>query len=173
MPDPSVPASPSISHQQTKYQTGAGNPTRFIQDHGPGPIFSMPSSEQDMMNAYTDNVQLSKRSRLTSMGLDGNQQQKQQHVGPHHMDGFNGLDSQWKNTSLQQQHSLARGMQYANTGSQKCPQQVFEGAVNQESGSMGFNGEGQQGLPFGLEAEPVEIDKLGKNELGGIKMIRK
>lgn len=200
--DASVPpASPSISQQQLKYQTGVvGNPRLMQQQdhHGPGgPVLNNapPGASPDMMmNSYADNninsavsslhhgkregqdgqisplSSLSKRSRLTSMGGHDGSSQHQQHIGPPHMDGgFNGLDSQWKNTLLQQ-HSLTRGIQYANTtGMQQKypPQQMFEGGFNQDAGSMPFNVGQQQGIRYGgLKEEPVETERteLGRNK---------
>lgn len=178
VPDASV-ALPIIS-QQPKYQLGVGNP-RTMQDHGSGLISNAPGaspSGQDMMVSYANHMNsnvssvqgkrenqdgqlsplLNKRARLTSLVPDAYQQQ---HVAPN-MDSFQGSDSHWKATLLQQQ-SIARGINYANTGMNKYPQQVFEGGLNQEGGMTQFT-VAQQGMRNAKE-EPIETERLEKPEL--------
>lgn len=177
-------ALPIVSHQP-KYQLGVGNP-RMMQDHGPGLIPNAPGaspSGQDMMISYANHMnsnvssvqgkrenqdgQLSpmssvnKRARLTSLGPDAYQQQ---HMAAH-MDSLQGSDSHWKATLLQQQ-SMARGIQYANTGLNKYPQQVFEGGLNHEGGMTQFTvaQAAQQGMRNAKE-EPVDTERLEKAEL--------
>lgn len=181
VPGASVPALPLVSHQP-KYQMAVGN-SRIMQDHGSGPVPNVPGASptgQDMMISYTDNLNsgvssalgkrenqdgalsplssLNKRARLTSVAPDGNPQQL---MGPQ-MDNFNGSDLHWKNTLLPP-HSIARGIQYANTGMQKFPQQMFEGGLSQEAGPSQFT-MGQHGIRYPKE-EPVETERLDKPEL--------
>lgn len=187
VPEASIPTS-SLGSHQSKYQMGVGN-SRIYQDSGAGPILNAPGGSpagQDILSSYTDHVNttassihgkrenqdgqlsplssLNKRARLSQVGLDGGQQQ---HIGPH-MDGFQGSDSHWKNTLLQQQTS-GRGLQYANPGMQRYPQQMFEGGFSQEGRALPFT-VGQQGLRYGLKEEPVEIERLEKPDPSGVKI---
>lgn len=176
----SGPSSPLMAHP-SKYPMGVGSP-RIVQDHRSGSVLNTQGASlgQDMMIAYSENVNSgtlpfhgkrdsqeaqsyslsvpNKRSRVTTMGVDGNQQQ--QHVGSQ-VEGFHGPDSYLKNTLLQQP-SLARGIQYNNAGMQKYPQQMFDGSLHQESGPIPFN----QGVRYGLKEEPVDSERLDKPELG-------
>ncbi|KAK6268285.1 hypothetical protein QUC31_012445 [Theobroma cacao] len=179
--DSSVPALPMTS-QSPRYQMGVVN-ARSMQDHGSS-SFVNPSTAspagQDMTISYADSINsgasllgkrenpdgpmsplsgLNKRNRLNAVGPDGIPQQQ---IGPH-MDGLHGPDMTWKNMLLPQQ-AMARGIQYANVGMQKHPQQVFEGVVNQEAGAMPFAA-GQQALRYGAKEEPFDPDKLDGSEL--------
>ncbi|KAL1810626.1 protein PHYTOCHROME-DEPENDENT LATE-FLOWERING [Daucus carota subsp. sativus] len=187
MPEASVPTS-SLGSHQSKYQMGVGN-SKIYQDSGAGPISNAPGGSpagQDMLSSYTDNMNttassfhgkrenqdgqlsplssLNKRARLSQVGLDGGQQQ---HIGQQ-MDGFHGTDSHWKNTLMQQQ-TMGRGLQYANPGMQRYPQQMFEGGFSQEGGALPLTG-GQQGLRYGLKEEPVEIERMEKSDISGSKI---
>lgn len=163
-PNASVPSSPLVS-QLSKYQMGIGSP-RYVQDHSgshPG---------QDMIISYSDNMSSgaasfhgrrdnqetqsnsNKRSRLTAIGAHGNQPQ----IAGSQMESFHGSDSHWKNTLLQQQSRV----QYATSGMQKYPQQIFDGGLNQEAGAVTFS----QGMRYGLKEEPVETERWDKSELG-------
>ncbi|XP_039070098.1 protein PHYTOCHROME-DEPENDENT LATE-FLOWERING-like isoform X2 [Hibiscus syriacus] len=180
--DSSIPALPMAS-QSPRYQMGLAN-ARSMQDHGSSSFVSASAASlvgQDVTMSYTDNINsggsllgkrenldgpmsplsgLSKRTRLNAIGADGMQQQQ---VGPH-MDGLHGQDMSWKNILLPQQ-TIARGIQYANTGMQKHPQQVFEGVLNQEAGAMPFAA-GHQALRYGAKEEPFDsTDKLDGSEL--------
>lgn len=170
-----VPASPLVSNQ-SKYQIGVGSP-RIMQDQRSTVLNASTASPAmpDVMLPFQDTVSsasllgkrenqegqsyplanLSKRPRFTNIGPDSNQLQN---IGPQ-IDSFNGSDSHWKNTLLQQQ-SIQRGIPYANTGLQKFSQQTFEGGLNQEAG-MPFT-VGQQVARYGLKEEPTELDKLDK-----------
>lgn len=187
MPDASFPAS-SLGSNQSKYQMGVGNSNS---NSVGGPILNVPSggspARQDILSSYTDNKNtiassihgkrenqdgqlsplssLNKRARLSQVGSEGGQQQH--HIGPH-VDGFQGSDSPWKNTILQQQ-TFGRGLQYANPGMQRYPQQMFEGGFNQEGGALPFS-MGQQALRYGLKEEPVEIERLEKPDVSGSKI---
>ncbi|KAL6972514.1 hypothetical protein U1Q18_006830 [Sarracenia purpurea var. burkii] len=177
VPDASASVLPIVSHQ-SKYHMGVGNP-RMTQDHGSEPVSTVPGispSGQDIMMSYTSNLNsnvssvhgkresqdgmlspvssLNKRTRLTSVGPDGYQQQPM----VQHMESFHGSDSHWKNTLLHQP-SIARGIQYANTGMQK-----FEGGLNQEGGATQFAVAQQQAMRDAKE-EAVETERLDKPEL--------
>ncbi len=184
VPDASVPAIPPVSHQ-SRYQMGIGTP-RSMQDPGSGPVINASGASpagQDMMS-YADNVNSSasllgkrenqdaqmsplsnfnKRARPTPVGLDGMQQQQ---IGPH-MDGVHGSDINWKNPLFPQQ-AMVRGLQYANTGIQKFQHQVFEGALNQDAGTMPFTA-GQRGMRHGFKEEQFEMEKLDGSELNRSK----
>ncbi|KAA8540341.1 hypothetical protein F0562_024740 [Nyssa sinensis] len=166
---------PDASVHQLKYQTGAGNP-RIMQDQGVGAVLNAQgaSAGQDMMISYNENLNpsaasvhgnrenqdgplspsscLNKRARLTPD--PGSQQQ---HLGPH-------MDSFYASDSLLQQQPITRGIQHANTGMQKYSQQVFDGGSNQEARAMPFN-VGQQGMRYAAKEEPVEAERLDKQEL--------
>lgn len=166
MPDVSVPA-PHVVTNQSRYQIGIGTP-RNMQDLGSGPVVNASASPigQEMMISYADNsnsnashlgkrehqdgqmspLSFSKRPRSTAVGLDA---MRHQQIGS--IDSFNGSDMNWKNTLLQQ-HAMAKGIQYSNTGTQKFPPQVFEGALNQDAGTM-----------------PFAVGKVEGSELSGIK----
>lgn len=166
VPDASIP-SVSLTSQQARYQMG-GMP-RSTTDHG-SPAVS------EMMISYTDNLSttasfhgkrdsqdgpmsplssLNKRARQTPMGSDGIQQQQ---IGPS-IESLHG-DLSWK---LQQQ-AVTRGMQYANAGIQKYPQQAFDGVPNQEAGAMPFSA-GHQNMRIVPKQEPFESDRLDGSEL--------
>ncbi|KAK3022148.1 hypothetical protein RJ639_045287 [Escallonia herrerae] len=170
----SAQLSPLVS-LQSKYQMGVEY-QRNMQDRS-GSVLQGPGASpaaQDIINSYGDNMNssnssnpgkrenqdgplsplssLNKRTRITSAAPDGSQQQ---HIG-----GFHVSDLHWKNSPLQQQQ-IARGMQYANIGMQKYPQQLFEGGFNQDSGAMPFN-MGQQGIRYGLREEQIEIERMDK-----------
>lgn len=181
MSDASVPALPN----QSRYHMGVGTP-RSMQDHGSGTVANASASPvgQDTMISYADNVStnvplhgkrehqdgqmshlstFNKRQRPSPVGLDGMQHQQ---IGPH-IDSFHGSDMNWKNTLLQQQ-TMAKGIQYSNTGIQKFPQQVFEGAPSQDAGTMQFS-VGQPNMRYGAKEEQFETGKLDGSELSGIK----
>lgn len=172
----SGPSSPLMAHP-SKYPMGVGSP-RIMQDHRSGSVLNTQGASigQDMMIAYSENVNsgalpfhvkkdsqeaqspsLSVQNKRSRVGVDGNQQP---HVGSQ-VEGFHGPDSYLKNPLLQQQ-SLARGIQFNNAGMQKYPQQMFDGSLHQESGSIPFN----QGMRYGLKEEPVDSERLDKPELG-------
>ncbi|XP_055829140.1 protein PHYTOCHROME-DEPENDENT LATE-FLOWERING isoform X2 [Solanum dulcamara] len=181
----SIPASPSVS-QQPKYQMGVVSP-RIMQDHRSGVLNASVASPAapEMMLSYVDAMSsgaaslhnkrenhdgqasplssLSKRARFTHMSADSNQQQL---IGGQ-IDGSHAPDLHWKNSLLQQQ-SVSRGIPYANTSMQKYPQQIFEGGLNQEAGTMPFAA-GQQGIKYNLKEEPTEIERLDKLEPGRTK----
>ncbi|KAG7997357.1 hypothetical protein I3843_01G207700 [Carya illinoinensis] len=185
VPDASFPALPLASHQ-SRYQMGVGTP-RSMQDPGSAATINAPGASpagQDMMISYADNVNSSgsllgkrdnqdgqmsplsnfnKRARPTPVGLDGMQQQQ---IGSH-MDGLHGQDINLKNAILQPQ-VMARGFPYSNTSVQKFPHQVFEGALNQDAGTMAFAA-GQQGTRFVAKEEQFEMDKLDGLELNRSK----
>lgn len=180
----SIPASPSVS-QQPKYPMGVVSP-RIMQDHRSGVLNASVASPAapEMMLSYADAMSsgaaslhgkrenhdgqasslsnLNKRARFTHMSADSNQQQL---IGGQ-IDGSHAPDLHWKN-SLLQQHSVPRGIPYANTNMQKYPQQIFEGGLNQEAGTMPFTG--QQGIKYNLKEEPAEIERLDKLEPGRTK----
>lgn len=182
--DSSFPTSPMVSHQ-SNYQMGIVNP-QIMQDHRSGPVMTSSGASlagQDIMMSYgninstaasihgklenQDGLSsplsnLNKRSRLTPVGADGNQQ----HVGPQ-MDGFQGSDSNWKNTLLQHQ-SMARNVQNANNPMQKYPQQMLDGGRSHEAGTMAF-AMGKQGLRGNLKEEPLDIEALDKTAFGQTK----
>lgn len=182
MPDVSVPA-PHVVTNQSRYQMGIRTP-RNMQDHGSGPVVNASASPvgQEMMISYSDNsnsnashlgkrehqdgqmspLSFSKRSRSTAVGLDAMQHQQ---IGS--IDSFNGSDMNWKNPLLQQ-HAMAKGIQYSNTGTQKFSPQVFEGALNQDAGTMPF-AVGQPNMRYGAKEEHFETDKVEGSELNGIK----
>ncbi|KAG2722575.1 hypothetical protein I3760_02G133100 [Carya illinoinensis] len=179
--DASVSALPVASHQP-RYQMGVGTP-RSMQDPGSGLAINASGASpagQDMMISYAENVNSSvsvlgkresqdgqmsplssfnKRARPSPVALDGMQQQQ---IGPHG-DGLHRSDVNWKNTLLQQQ-AMARGSPYANTGIQKFSQQVFEGALNQDAGTMPFTA-GQQGTRYVTKEEHFEIDKIDGSDI--------
>ncbi|KAG8494651.1 hypothetical protein CXB51_012264 [Gossypium anomalum] len=180
--DSSVTALP-MSSQSPRYPMGLMN-SRSMQDHGSSSVVSASAASpvgQDMPMSYADSINsgasllgkrenadgpmsplsgLSKRTRLNAVGPDGIPQHQ---VGTH-MDGLHGQDMTWKNMLLPQQ-SMARGIQYANAGMQKYPQQVFEGVLNQEAGAMPFAA-GQQALRYSAKEEPFDpTDKLDGSEL--------
>nr|KJB57011.1 hypothetical protein B456_009G145100 [Gossypium raimondii] len=180
--DSSVSALP-MSSQSPMYPMGLMN-SRSMQDHGSSSVVSASAASpvgQDMPMSYADSINsgasllgkrenadgpmsplsgLSKRTRLNAVGPDGIPQHQ---VGTH-MDGLHGQDMSWKNMLLPQQ-SMARGIQYANSGMQKYPQQVFEGVLNQEAGAMPFSA-GQQALRYSAKEEPFDpTDKLDGSEL--------
>ncbi|PHT45852.1 hypothetical protein CQW23_15010 [Capsicum baccatum] len=181
----SIPASPSVSHQP-KYQMGVVSP-RIMQDHRSGVSNASVASPAapEMMLSYADAMSsgaaslhgkrenhegqasalsnLSKRARFTHMSADSNQQQL---IGGQ-IDGSHAPDLHWKNPLLQQ-HSVPRGIPYANTNIQKYPQHIFEGGLNQEAGTMPFTA-GQQGIKYNLKEEPAEIERLEKLEPGRTK----
>ncbi|KAG9137668.1 hypothetical protein Leryth_011393 [Lithospermum erythrorhizon] len=170
--DSSLPASPMV-YQQSNYQitrpvmtsSGASPAGQDIM-MSYGNINSSATSvhgkreNQDGLSSPLSN--LNKRSRLTPIGADGNQQ----HVGPQ-MDGFQGSDSNWKNTLLQH-HPMARNLQNANTAMQKYPQQMLEGGRSHEAGTMAF-AMGNHGLRGNLKEEPVDIEALDKTDFGQTK----
>ncbi|XP_022715321.1 nuclear receptor coactivator 3-like isoform X2 [Durio zibethinus] len=171
-----------MTSQSPRYQMGVVN-GRSMQDHGSGSVVSASAASpagQEMTIAYADSINssasllgkrenpdgpmsplsgLNKRNRLNAVGPDGIPQQQ---IGPH-MDGLHGPDMSWKNMLLPQQ-ALARGIQYANAGMQKYPQQVFEGVLKQESGAMPFAAR-QPALRFSAKEEPFDPDKLDSSEL--------
>ncbi|XP_043720527.1 protein PHYTOCHROME-DEPENDENT LATE-FLOWERING-like isoform X2 [Telopea speciosissima] len=178
----SAPVSPLVSHQ-AKYQLGIGYP-RTMQDCGAGTIMSSSGASptgQDLMIPYTDsmnsgissfhgkreneNAQLTslsnvnKRARQTPVVPEGIQQQQ---LGQQ-FDSLHGTDIHWKSTLLQQQ-SEARGIQYASTGAQKYPAPVLDGVPNHEAMVSPFYLE-QPGMRFGVKEERIETDKLHKPEL--------
>ncbi|XVF74276.1 hypothetical protein PTKIN_Ptkin13bG0097200 [Pterospermum kingtungense] len=177
--DSSIPAIP-MAAQSPRYQMGVVN-ARSMQEHGSSSVVNASAASpagQEMTISYPDSINsgvsllgkrenqdvpmsplsgLNKRTRLNAVVPDGIQQQ---HVGPH-MDGLHGQES-WRNVLLPQQ-AVARGIQYANAGMQKYPQQVFEGVLNQEAGAMPF-GTGQQPLRYAKE-EPFDPDKLDGSEI--------
>lgn len=180
--DASVPALPLVAQQQ-RYQMAAGN-ARNMQEQGSGNVVStLASPSGPEMIPYADSISstsplhgkrdnqdgqmsplstFNKRARLTTVGPDGSQQQQ---MGPY-LEGLHGTDINWKNTLLHQQ-AMARGIQYANTGIQKYSQQVFDGAVNQEAGTMLFTS-GQHAMRHGAKEEHFETDKLdgpGRNDV--------
>ncbi|XVF27107.1 hypothetical protein REPUB_Repub14bG0078100 [Reevesia pubescens] len=179
--DSSVPALPMTS-QSPRYQIGVVN-ARSMQDHGSSSIVNASAASpagQDMTISYADSINsgasllgkrenqdgpmsplsgLNKRTRLNAVGPDGIPQQQ---VGPH-MDGLHGPDMSWKNMLLTGQ-GMVRGIQYANVGMQKYPQQVFEGVLNQEASAMPFAA-GQQALRYGAKEEPFDPDKFDGSEL--------
>ena len=179
VPDASVPALPPASHQQ-RYQMGIGTP-RGMQDPGSGPVINSSGASpagQDMMS-YADNVNsgvsvlgkrenqdaqmsplpnFNKKGRPTPVGLDGMQQQQ---IGPH-IDGLTGSDINWKNSLLQPQ-VMPRGISFPNVPIQKFTHQVFEGALNQDAGTMPFAA-GQRGMRHAAKEEPFEIDKFDGSE---------
>ncbi|PPR87979.1 hypothetical protein GOBAR_AA32715 [Gossypium barbadense] len=180
--DSSVSALP-MSSQSPRYPMGLMN-SRSMQDHGSSSVVSASAASpvgQDMPMSYADSINsgasflgkrenadgpmsplsgLSKRTRLNAVGPDGIPRHQ---VGTH-MDGLHGQDMSWKNMLLPQQ-SMARGIQYANAGMQKYPQQVFEGVLNQEAGAMPFAA-GQQALRYSAKEEPFDpTDKLDGSEL--------
>ncbi|XP_022723261.1 LOW QUALITY PROTEIN: ataxin-2 homolog [Durio zibethinus] len=180
VPDSSVPALPMTS-PSPRYQMGVLN-ARSMQDHGSSSVVNAAASAagQDMTMPYAESINsgssllakrenpdgpmsplsgLNKRTRLNAVGPDG---MPQQQVVPH-MDGLNGPDISWKNMLLPQQ-AMARGIQYANPGMQKYPQQVFEGVLNQEAGAMPFAA-AQQALRYGAKEEPFDPDKLDGSQL--------
>ncbi|XP_068335447.1 protein PHYTOCHROME-DEPENDENT LATE-FLOWERING-like [Pyrus communis] len=184
MTDASVPA-PHLAPNQSRYQMGVGTP-RSVQDAGSGSVVNASPSPvgQDMMISYTDNVNgnvplhgkrehqdgqmsplstFNKRQRPTPVGLDGMQHQQ---LGPH-MDSLHGSDMNWKNNYLQQQ-AMAKGIQFSNTGIQKFSQQMFDGAVSQDPGTMPF-AVGQPNMRYGAKEEPFDIGKIDGSELSGIK----
>ncbi|KAM1717014.1 hypothetical protein ACFX11_024906 [Malus domestica] len=184
MTDASVPA-PHLVPNQLRYQMGVGTP-RSVQDPGSGSVVNASPSPvgQDMMISYTENVNgnvplhgkrehpdgqmsplssFNKRQRPTPVGHDGMQHQQ---IGPH-MDSFHGSDMNWKNNYLQQQ-AMAKGIQFSNTGIQKFSQQMFDGAMSQDPGTMPF-AVGQPNMRFGAKEEPLETGKIDGSELGGIK----
>ncbi|KAL4279160.1 hypothetical protein GQ457_03G040280 [Hibiscus cannabinus] len=171
--DSSLPALPMAS-QSSRYQMGLVN-ARSMQDYGSSSLVSASAASpvgQDVTMSYADSINsgasllgkrenqdgpmpplsgLNKRTRLNAVGPDGIPQQQ---VVPH-LDGLHGQDMSWKNMLLPQQ-AMARGIQYANTGMQKHPQQVFEGVLNQEAGA----------LRYGAKEEPFDpTDKLDGSEL--------
>ncbi|XWS18790.1 hypothetical protein CRYUN_Cryun32bG0075100 [Craigia yunnanensis] len=179
--DSSIPALPMTS-QSPRYQMGVVN-ARSMQDIESSSVVNASAASpagQDMTISYADSINssasllgkrenpdgpmsplsgLNKRTRLNAVGPDGIPQQQ---VGPH-MDGLHGPEISWKNMLLPQQ-AMARGIQYANAGMQKYPQQVFEGVLNQEAGAMPFTA-GQQALRYGAKEEPFDPDKLDGSEL--------
>ncbi|XWS12183.1 hypothetical protein CRYUN_Cryun37aG0068000 [Craigia yunnanensis] len=178
--DSSVPSLPMTS-QSPRYQMGVVN-ARSMQDHGSSSVVNASATSpagQEMAISYADSINsgasllgkwenpngpmsplsgLNKRTRLNAVGPDGIPQQQ---VGPH-MDGLHGPDMSWKNILLPQQ-AMARGIQYANAGMQKYPQQVIKGILNQEAGAMPFAA-GQQALRYGAKEEPFDPDKLDGSE---------
>lgn len=177
--DGSLLPSPMASHQ-SKY-IGVGSP-RMMKDQRSGTLLNASVGSpggQDMMIPFADNISIhgkrenqdgqsspltNKKARLTHTGTEGNIQ----HLGPQ-MDTLHGSELHWKNTLMQQQ-SIGRGIQYANNGMQKFPQQVFDGGLNQEGGGpMPFT-VGQQGIRYNLKEEPVETDRLDKPEVGRVAM---
>ncbi|KAK0598768.1 hypothetical protein LWI29_037829 [Acer saccharum] len=179
VPDASLPTVPSVS-QQSRYQIGVGI-TRGMQDHGSvsavNPSGASPAG-QDMTMSYQNKLNstppiqvkkeiqdmpmpmsslsnFNKRARPSPMGHDGIQQQQQ--IGQS-IDSLHGTDMSWKNTLL------PRGIQYASTGIQKYPQQMYDGVMNQEVGTMPFAA-GQQGMRYGLKEEPFDTDKMDGSEL--------
>ena len=178
MTDASVPA-PYLVPNQSRYQMGVGTP-RSVQDPGSGSVVNASPSPvgQDMMISYTDNVNgnvplhgkrehqdgqmsplstFNKRQRPTPVGLDGVQHQQ---IGPH-MDSFHGSDMNWKNNYLQRQ-PMAKGIQFSNTGIQKFPQQMLDGATSQDPGTM-------PNMRYGAKEESFETGKMDGSELSGIK----
>ncbi|KDO64936.1 hypothetical protein CISIN_1g000899mg [Citrus sinensis] len=172
VPDASIPSVPLIS-QQARYQVGVGMP-RSMQDHGSPAVSEMMISYADNLNStasfhgkrdsqdgpMSPLSSLNKRARQTPMGSDGIQQQQ---IGPS-IESLHG-DLSWK---LQQQ-AMARGMQYANAGVQKYPQQAFDGVPNQEAGAMPFSA-GHQNMRIVPKQEPFESDRLEGSELSQGKM---
>ncbi|MCD7457832.1 hypothetical protein HAX54_036388, partial [Datura stramonium] len=181
----SIPPSPSVSHQP-KYQMGVVSP-RIMQDHRSGVLNASVASPAmpEMMLSYADAMSsgaaslhgkrenhdgqasplsnLNKRARFTHMSAESHQQQ----LMGGQIDGSHVPDLHWK-SSLLQQHSVPRGNQYANTSMQKYPQQIFEGGLNQEAGTMPFTA-GQQGIKYNLKEEPAEMERLDKLEPGRTK----
>ncbi|KAK4838154.1 hypothetical protein QYF36_011489 [Acer negundo] len=182
VPDASLPTVPSVS-QQSRYQIGVGI-ARGMQDHGSvstvNPSGASPAG-QDMTMSYQNKLNstppiqvkkeiqdmpmpisslsnFNKRARPSPMGHDGIQQQQQ--IGQS-IDSLHGTDMSWKNTLLQQS---PRGIQYASTGTQKYPQQMYDGVMNQEVGTMPFAA-GQQGMRYGLKEEPFDTVKMDGSEL--------
>lgn len=164
VPDASVPALPPASHQQ-RYQMGIGTP-RGMQDPGSGPEYAdnVNSGVSVLGKRENQDAQMSplpnfnKKGRPTPVGLDGMQQQQ---IGPH-IDGLTGSDINWKNSLLQPQ-VMPRGISYANMPIQKFAHQVFEGALNQDAGTMPFAA-GQRGMRHAAKEEPFEIDKFDGSE---------
>ncbi|XP_022842611.1 mediator of RNA polymerase II transcription subunit 15a [Olea europaea var. sylvestris] len=176
--DVSISASSLVS-PQSKYQMGFGSPSLLQDQRSGAPLNASIASPagQDMIS-LTDNGAssvhgkrendglpsplFSKRGRLTATGVDGSQHVAQQ------MDSFNGPDSHWKTASTQQQ-PVARGIQYTSNSMKKFSQQMFEGGLNQDVGSMPFTS-GQQGMRYGLKEEPVETERLDKTDISRIHM---
>ncbi|KAH6793288.1 nuclear receptor coactivator [Perilla frutescens var. hirtella] len=179
--DGSLLPSPMTAHP-SKYM-GVGSP-RMMKDQRTGALLNASAGSpggQDMMIPFADNVAASihgkrenqdgqsspltnKKGRLMHTGAEGNIQ----HLGPH-MDTLNGSELHWKNTLMQQQQSIGRGIPYANNGMQKFSQQVFEGGINQEGGPMPFT-VGQQGIRYNLKEEPVDAERLDKPDAGRVAM---
>lgn len=174
--DGSLLPSPMSSHQQ-KFM-GVTSP-RMMKDQRSGSLLNASVGSpggQDMMIPFADNVAASlhgkrehqdgqsspltnKKARLMHTGAEGNLQ----HIGSQ-MDNLHGSELHWKNTLMQQQ-AMGRGIQYANNGMQKYPQQVFEGGISQEGGTTPY-AVGQQGLRYNLKEEPVETDRFDKAAMG-------
>ncbi|PIN09556.1 hypothetical protein CDL12_17857 [Handroanthus impetiginosus] len=179
--DGSLLSSSLVSHQ-SKYQIGVGSP-RMMKDQRSGALLNPSAASpggQDVMIPFTENGAASshgkrenqdgqsspltnKKARLPHTGVEGNLQ----HLGPP-IDNLHGSELQWKNTLMQPQ-PIGRGIQYANNGMQKFPQQVFEGGLNQEGVPMPFT-VGQQGVRYNLKEEPVETERLDKPELSRMAM---
>lgn len=176
IPDSSIPSFSMISHQ-SRYPMAIGTP-RNLQEHGSiSAINSSAASPaaQDVMISYADNPNASvslhtkrenpdgqssplssiaKRMRPASTGVDAMQQQQ---IGSH-VDALQGPDINWQNTLFQQQ-AMARGIQYSSGGIQKFPPQVFEGGLNQETGSIQF-ASGQQGMRLVAKEEQFEMERI-------------
>ncbi|KAL3632864.1 hypothetical protein CASFOL_025848 [Castilleja foliolosa] len=163
----------SLLSHQTKYPVGAASP-RMIKDQR----LASPGG-QDVMIPFADNNpsvhgkgehpdgQLSPLTNKKAR-LQGNN--NLQHLGPRQLDSLNGSELHWKNTPMQQQQSIGRGIQYTtNNGMPKFSPQMFEGGLNQETGPMPFTIGQQQGVRYNLKEEPVETDKLmGESEFANI-----
>ena len=180
IPDSSVPGFSMLSNQ-SRYQMAVGTP-RSVQEHSSVSAINASGASpasQDPMISYADNTnssasihakrdnqdgQTSPLSNLAKKmrppaGVDAMQQQQ---VGAH-AEALQGSDMNWQNTLLPQQ-AMARGIQYASGGSQKFPQQVFEGGLNQDTGAAQF-ASGQQGMKLVAKEEQFEMEKLDGTEV--------
>ncbi|KAE9605816.1 hypothetical protein Lal_00025579 [Lupinus albus] len=180
LPDSSVP-SYSMMSNQSSYQMEAGTP-RSVQDHGS--VSAMKSSAaspivQNVMVSYANNANsngfllekrenpdgqtsslsnIAKRTKLASTGVDAVQQKQ---LGSH-VEALKGSDMNWQSTLLQQQ-AMARGI-YGSGCIQKFPQNVFEGGLNQDAGSIQFTSS-KQGMRLVVKEEQFEMEKLDAAEI--------
>ncbi|EPS67659.1 hypothetical protein M569_07116 [Genlisea aurea] len=154
----------------------------MMRDQHSGSLFNVAVASpgaQDLMVPFADNSANSihekrniqdgqssqlanKKPRSVQTSSDGNLH----NLGPQ-LDNSSNSELQWKNALLQQQQSIPRGGQYAGNGMQKYSQNLFDASPNQEGGSMPFN-IGQQGIRYNLKEEPVESDRLEKQDLSRV-----